>query len=192
MLRYIKVYLYIYIEIDGDDVINKYKSSYIDGIKKIIKNPLKKISFYGKSGAQVRSNNQYLYLLGDKQIAVIYTNKTDNTEENDEQYDVFKLIYNYDLVKDNTHVLKVTDLDYEKSSFLLSSYTAKNKYGCTNFNSSVPHNFSEKVCEKEAIRLTYIYPTSFIAIIENDNTVKSDYFQFSLNKRCIITIYIYI
>lgn len=149
------------------------------------------MSFYGKSKASP-SDNQYLYLLGEKHIAVVYTNKTDNT---DEEYDVFKLIYNYDLVKDNIHVLNITGLNYEKSSFLLSSYTA-DKYECKSFDSLVPHNFSEKVCKREAINFTYTYPTPFIAIIKNENdhyyTVKSKYFDFSLDRTCIIILYILI
>lgn len=133
-----------------------------------------------------------MYLLGENQIAVIYTNKTTGNENkgnrNDnkegEEYDVFKLIYKYELVDNNPYILNITSLDYLKSSFLLSANTAKDNK-CDNFNTSIPHSLNDTVCDKNADKLTYVYPTPFIATISS-NVVESRYFKYTLTKECII------
>lgn len=166
---------------NSDSVLNEFNNRIISTTERIIKTPIQKKRIAGVYDYYDYNDNKYVFLLsGNNKSALVYSHKIDN----ENAYDTYKIVYNYEFINHSPYSMKVTGIDEENSYYVISETTAKTEtYGCTKYESG-NHKFTDKICNKDIklpdvikydIPFTIQYYSEHLVINNKQFYLQSDY-----------------
>lgn len=141
-------------------------------VQRIIKLPVYKEMFYGQSDLleNTKDKYNYLYLVGETNIAVVYFYMNNISDG----FDVIKIVYDYNIVNESPYVLNLTNVNYDKSIFTLTNNTRIDKLSCADAPDR-SYQLSETLCNKNIIEEFEI--ELFDSIIIKISTVSENKFK---------------
>lgn len=141
-------------------------------VQRIIKLPVYKEMFYGQSDLLENKKDKYnyLYLVGETNIAVVYFYMNNISDG----FDVIKIVYDYNIVNESPYVLNLTNVNYDKSIFTLTNNTRIDKLSCADAPDR-SYQLLETLCNKNIIEEFEI--ELFDSIIIKISTVSENKFK---------------